>query len=213
MSAETLEEASEFFDYVIELLDKYEKLGPLPGILLPFIEAFLPFLPLFVFVMANSVAYGLLKGFLYSWLGSSAGSIFVFLLIRKYGNKKILLKIKQNKQVQHITSWVERHGFGPMFILLCFPFSPSSIINIVAGLSNVSKQQFVLAVLLGKSVMIFSIAYIGSSIFEFAKNPVKTIVVTACILVFWTFGKFLEKKLLKRQNLKSESYEEGGGVK
>lgn len=213
MSAETLEEASEFFDYVIELLDKYEKLGLLPGILLPFIEAFLPFLPLFVFVMANSVAYGLLKGFLYSWLGSSAGSIFVFLLIRKYGNKKILLKIKQNKQVQHITSWVERHGFGPMFILLCFPFSPSSIINIVAGLSNVSKQQFVLAVLLGKSVMIFSIAYIGSSILEFAKNPVKTIVVTACILVFWTFGKFLEKKLLKRQNLKSESYEEGGGVK
>ena len=213
MSAETLEEASEFFDYVIELLDKYEKLGPLPGILLPFIEAFLPFLPLFVFVMANSIAYGILNGFLYSWLGSSAGSIFVFLLIRKYGNKKILLKIKQNKQVQHITSWVERHGFGPMFILLCFPFSPSSIINIVAGLSNVSKQQFVLAVLLGKSVMIFSIAYIGSSILEFAKNPVKTIVVTACILVFWTFGKFLEKKLLKRQNLKSESYEEGGGVK
>src|SRR5690625_1982016 len=198
MSAETLEEASEFFDYVIELLDKYEKLGPLPGILLPFIEAFLPFLPLFVFVMANSVAYGLLKGFLYSWLGSSAGSIFVFLLIRKFGNKKILLKIKQNRQVVQITSWVERHGFGPLFVLLCFPFSPSSIINIVAGLSNVSKQQFILAVLLGKSVMIFSIAYIGSSIFEFAKNPVKTIVVTGCVLVFWIFGKFLEKKLLQK---------------
>lgn len=197
MSAEALEEASEFFDTVIELLENYEALGPLPGILLPFIEAFLPFLPLFVFVMANSVAYGLFKGFLYSWIGSSAGSILVFLLIRKFGNKKIMLKIKQNKQVQQITSWVERHGFGPMFILLCFPFSPSSVINIVAGLSNVSKQQFVLAVLLGKSVMIFSIAYIGSSIMEFAKNPVKTVVVTICILVFWTFGKFLEKKLLK----------------
>ncbi len=197
MSAEAIEEASEYFDTVIELLENYEALGPLPGILLPFIEAFLPFLPLFVFVMANSVAYGLFKGFLYSWIGSSAGSILVFLLIRKFGNKKIMLKIKQNKQVQQITSWVERHGFGPMFILLCFPFSPSSVINIVAGLSNVSKQQFVLAVLLGKSVMIFSIAYIGSSIMEFAKNPVKTVVVTICILVFWTFGKFLEKKLLK----------------
>src|SRR5690625_1814287 len=103
MSAETLEEASEFFDYVIELLDKYEKLGPLPGILLPFIEAFLPFLPLFVFVMANSVAYGLLKGFLYSWLGSSAGSIAVFYLIRTFGHKKIFMKIKHNKQVQTVT--------------------------------------------------------------------------------------------------------------
>lgn len=213
MSAEALEEASEFFDTVIELLENYEALGPLPGILLPFIEAFLPFLPLFVFVMANSVAYGLFKGFLYSWIGSSAGSILVFLLIRKFGNKKIMLKIKRNKQVQQITSWVERHGFGPMFILLCFPFSPSSVINIVAGLSNVSKQQFVLAVLLGKSVMIFSIAYIGSSIMEFAKNPVKTVVVTVCILVFWAFGKFLEKKLLKRKNTSHENYEEGGGIK
>lgn len=195
---EAIEEAREFLDIVLELLDKYEKLGPFLGILLPFIEAFLPFLPLFVFVMANSVAYGLFKGFLYSWIGSSFGSIAVFFLIRKFGNKKIMMKIKRNKQVIHVTSWVERHGFGPLFILLCFPFSPSSIINIVAGLSNVSKQQFILAVFLGKSVMIFSIAYIGSSIMEFAKNPVKSIIVTACIIVFWIFGKFLEKKIMQR---------------
>lgn len=193
-----VEEASEFFDYVIEILDKYEKLGPIPGILLPFIEAFLPFLPLFAFVMANSAAYGLLKGFLYSWLGSSLGSIAVFFIIRKFDNKKLLMKIKNNRQVIHVTSWVERHGFGPLFLLLCFPFSPSSIINVVAGLSNVSKQQFILAVLLGKSVMIFSIAYIGSSIFEFAKNPVKTIIITICIIIFWGLGKLLEKKLIKR---------------
>jgi|SRR5690625_1981856 len=195
-----MKEASEFFDYVIELLQKYENLGPLPGILLPFIEAFLPFLPLFVFVMANGAAYGLLKGFLYSWIGSSLGSIAVFLLIRVFGNKKILLKIKQNKQVIHVTSWVDRHGFGPIFILLCFPFSPSSVINIVAGLSKVSKQQFILAVLLGKSVMIFSIAYIGTSILEFAKHPVKTIVITVCIIIFWIFGKLLEKRILQKTN-------------
>lgn len=193
-----IQEANEFLDLASELLDKYENLGPLPGILLPFIEAFLPFLPLFAFVMANSAAYGLLKGFFYSWLGSSLGSIAVFYMIRKFGDKKLLVKIKTNRQVNQVTSWVERHGFGPLFLLLCFPFSPSSLINIVAGLSNVSKQQFILAVLLGKSVMIFSIAYIGTSILEFAKNPTKTIVVTICISIFWMFGKFLEKRFLKR---------------
>lgn len=193
-----IQEANEFLDLASELLDKYENLGPLPGILLPFIEAFLPFLPLFAFVMANSAAYGLLKGFFYSWLGSSLGSIAVFYIIRKFGDKKLLVKIKTNRQVNQVTSWVERHGFGPLFLLLCFPFSPSSLINIVAGLSNVSKQQFILAVLLGKSVMIFSIAYIGTSILEFAKNPTKTIVVTICISIFWMFGKFLEKRFLKR---------------
>jgi len=189
--------------FIMELLNDYEKLGPLPGILLPFIEAFLPFLPLFVFVFANAAAYGLLKGFLLSWAGSSLGSILVFIIIRKLGNRKVFMKIRDNKQVTKVTTWLTRHGFGPLFLLLCFPFSPSSVINVVAGLSKISTQQFVLAVLLGKSVMIFSIAYIGSSIFEFAQNPVRTIVVGVGIVLFWIIGKYLEKRLQKKAELKA----------
>ncbi len=30
-------------DFALQLLDHYEGLGPLPGLILPFIEAFLPF--------------------------------------------------------------------------------------------------------------------------------------------------------------------------
>ena len=56
---------------IIELLDKYESLGPLPGFLLPFVESFLPFLPIIVIVMGNAAAYGLWKGFLFSWTGAS----------------------------------------------------------------------------------------------------------------------------------------------
>src|SRR5690625_3492420 len=106
------QDADAFFEYVIDLLDKYEKLGPLPGILLPFIEAFLPFLPIFVFVMANSAAYGLFKGFLYSWLGASLGSIGVFLTIRKLSNRKFMIKITNNKQVYKVTQWVKERGFS-----------------------------------------------------------------------------------------------------
>src|SRR5699024_12622593 len=110
----TLQDAD--LDYVLELLEDYESLGPLPGILLPFIEAFLPFLPLFVFVLANGAAYGLFKGFLYSWIGACLGSILVFALIRELGNKKIFVKIRKNKQVKRVTEWVERRGFGQLFI-------------------------------------------------------------------------------------------------
>jgi uncharacterized membrane protein YdjX (TVP38/TMEM64 family) len=184
--------------FIQQLLNQYEGLGPLPGLLLPFIEAFLPFLPLIVFVMGNAAAYGLLKGFLFSWVGASVGAIVVFLIIRKLGNTRLLRKINANRQVTRITAWVERHGFGPLFLLLCFPFSPSAIINVVAGLSRVSTQQFILAVLLGKAVMIFSISYVGSSIMEFAQNPFKTILVGIGIILFWMLGKYLEKRLQKK---------------
>lgn len=192
-------------DYIMQLLSDYESLGPLPGILLPFIEAFLPFLPLVVFVFANAAAYGLLEGFLLSWSGAALGAIVVFTIIRRLGDKKIFRAISKNKQVTKVTNWLEKRGFGPLFLLMCFPFSPSAIINVVAGLSNVSRQQFILAVLLGKSVMIFSIAYVGSSILEFAQKPVKTIVVGAGIGLFWLLGKYIEKRLQKKSMLKEDT--------
>ncbi|QDP42110.1 TVP38/TMEM64 family protein [Radiobacillus deserti] len=185
-------------DLIKQLLNSYESLGPIPGIVLPFLEAFLPFLPLVVFVLANSAAYGLLEGFLFSWIGASVGAVCVFLIVRRLGQKRFFVWLRNHKQVKKVTSWLERHGFGPLFLLMCFPFSPSSIINVVAGLTKISIQQFVLAVLLGKTVMIFTIAYVGDSIVSFAQKPVKTIVVGVCIVLFWLFGKFLEKKLQKR---------------
>lgn len=188
----------ELFERVFDLLDKYEQLGPLPGIFLPFIEAFMPFLPLFVFVIANSLAYGLFKGFIYSWIGSVLGSITVFLIIRYIGNRQFFIKTRNNKTVLKVTNWVEEHGFGPLFILLCFPFSPSSVINVVAGISRVNKLQFFLAVILGKSIMIFSIAYVGSSIVEFAKSPIRTISILISIVLFWAFGKYLETKMKQK---------------
>ncbi|MBU5468372.1 TVP38/TMEM64 family protein [Virgibacillus sp. MSJ-26] len=185
-------------DYILELLSNYEKLGPIPGIALPFIEAFLPFLPLLVIIIANSAAYGLLKGFLYSWIGTSIGSVLLFMIIRRLGDKRIFIKIRKNKQVHKVTGWVEKHGFGPLFLLLCFPFSPSSVINVVAGLSRINTYQFVLATFLGKAVMVFSVAYIGASIVSFAKNPVKTILVGIGVGLFWIVGKYIERKLHKK---------------
>ncbi|MFZ3578658.1 TVP38/TMEM64 family protein [Virgibacillus sp. DJP39] len=194
-------------EFIRELLNDYESLGPLPGLIFPFLEAFLPFLPLVVFVFANSAAYGLLEGFLLSWAGSSVGAVTVFLLIRKLGDKRIFKAIRKNKQVHKVTTWLEKHGFGPLFLLLCFPFSPTAIINVVAGLSKISTQQFVLAVLLGKSVMIFTMAYVGVSIASFTQNPTKSIVVAACIVAFWLIGKYTEKRIQKR-TLEKEAREQ-----
>lgn len=200
-------EASQYEELLERLLFIYEGFGPLPGILMPFIEALLPFLPIFVIVMANAAAYGLLRGFFYSWLGAVSGSIVVFLVIRHFRHVTFLKWIYTNKQVKRVTSWVERHGFGPLFILLCFPFSPSAIINLVSAISRVSFIQFFLAVVLGKMVMIFSLAYVGDSITSFTENPIRTILVGVGISLFWILGKYIEKFLFKKGEIHPDEYE------
>jgi uncharacterized membrane protein YdjX (TVP38/TMEM64 family) len=175
-----------------ELMEEYRDLGPLPGVLLPMLEAILPFLPLFVFVVANAAAFGLWLGFLYSWLGACLGAIIVFLVVRRLGKKRFFKFLSRNNQVQKLMGWVERHGFGPLFLLLCFPFSPSAVINVVAALSRVSISQFILAVLTGKMVMIFIISFIGYDIKSLIQQPIRTAIVAFVIFILWYVGKRVE---------------------
>ncbi|WP_102271876.1 TVP38/TMEM64 family protein [Cytobacillus massiliigabonensis] len=180
---------------IMELIEKYRSFGPLPGILLPMLEAFLPFLPLFIFVMANANAFGLWFGFLLSWIGSTVGALLVFLLVRKYGQKRMLRFLKKSPKVQKLMAWVERHGFGPLFILLCFPFTPSAVVNIVAGLSKISIAQYMLAVLTGKIVMIFTMSFVGYDIKSLITQPVRTAIVGVIIFILWYVGKRIEIKM------------------
>lgn len=182
-------------EHIMDLIEKYRSFGPLPGIMLPMIEAFLPFLPLFLFVMANANAFGLWLGFLLSWIGSTCGALLVFLLVRKYGQKRFLGALKKHVKVQRLMAWVEKHGFGPLFILLCFPFTPSAVVNIVAGLSKISIAQYMLAVLTGKAVMIFTMSFVGYDIKSLITQPIRTAIVAVIIFILWYVGKRIEIKI------------------
>ncbi|KML06116.1 TVP38/TMEM64 family protein [Rossellomorea marisflavi] len=183
---------------IMDLTQQYRSFGPVPGILLPMLEAFLPFLPLFVFVLANANAFGLWFGFLFSWIGASAGALLVFMLVRRYGEARFFRFLKKNKQASRLTHWVDRHGFGPLFILLCFPFTPSALVNVVAGLSRISIAQYMLAVITGKMVMIFTISFIGYDIVSLVKQPIRTVIVGGIIFLLWFVGKRIEAHLNKK---------------
>jgi uncharacterized membrane protein YdjX (TVP38/TMEM64 family) len=180
---------------IMGLIQEYRALGPLPGILLPMLEAFLPFLPLFLFVMANASAFGLWFGFLFSWIGACTGALLVFLIFRKFGQKRILAFLQRHSKIQKLMSWIEDHGFGPIFLLLCFPFTPSAIVNIVAGLSKINIYQYMLAVLTGKIVMIFTISFIGYDIRSLITQPLRTAIVLVVIFILWYVGKRIEVRL------------------
>lgn len=183
---------------IMHLMEQYRSLGPLPGILFIVLEAFFPFIPLFLIVMANANAFGFWLGFLISWIGRSIGAILVFLVIRKFGKTKALAFLYKNQQVQKVMSWVERHGFGPVFLMMCFPFTPSAVVNIVAGLSRISILQYTLAVFAGKMVMVFFISYVGYDIFSLVKKPLRTAIVLVAIFILWLVGKRIEKRLARK---------------
>ncbi|WP_028596736.1 TVP38/TMEM64 family protein [Paenibacillus assamensis] len=173
-------------------LQKYSALGPLPGILLPFGESFVPALPLFVFVVANAASYGLWFGFLYSWIGVCLGSFAVFWLARLFGGRFSMYIQKRMPGTQKFFNWIESKGFTPIFLLLCFPFTPSVLINVAAGISTLPFRTFMIAVMAGKSVMIFLMAFLGHDWKGFVEQPWRLLLVAAALWLLWYGGKKLE---------------------
>ena len=193
----------EMFDWLTienyeQLESYYRTLGPVFGLFLPFIEAFLPFLPLFVIIVANVNAFGLFWGFIISWIGSVLGGYAVFYIVRKFGHHKKLHFITKKSTVQKFIRWVDMNGMSPLFVLLCFPFTPSVLVNIVAGLSHIARKLYFVALFLGKAVMIFLMSIIGQDITELITNPRKLIFSIAVIVMLWIIGKVIEKYLNKR---------------
>lgn len=185
-------------DKVEELAAQYEALGFLMGLIPTFLEAFLPFLPLFVFVIANAIAFGFWLGFVLSWAGTVAGSYVVFLLVRRFGGNKFFSFLTRPVKVQQLIHWVERNGFGPLFILICFPFTPSALVNLVAGLSNINKKNYLFALMLGKLVMIMMITFIGYDVRALFTQPIRTLIMFVVIFLLWLVGKWFERRLARK---------------
>ncbi len=90
------------------------------------------------------------------------------------------------------------NGISPLFVLLCFPFTPSVIANIVAGLSHIHKKFYLVVLLPGKFVMILGMSVLGYDLKSLLTCPVKLIIAAVAIVILWFFGKLIEKRLNAR---------------
>ncbi len=176
-----------------QTLSGLSEYGPLPGFLLPFLEAFLPFLPLIVMIAANVNIYGLGIGFLLSWLGVAVGKIVLFLLCRYFGKNIKPRMLKKYPKSERFFTWIDKKGFTPLFLLSAFPFTPSVLITLVAGFSRVPFHSFFWATVLGKAVMVFIISLISFDITNLFKEPWRIIAIIIVIVVMWFGGKKIEK--------------------
>lgn len=202
-----MERVVDFFQYdnLIETIEQLAQYGPFAGILLAMVEAFFPPLPLSLFVTVNVVAYGFLRGYLYSWIGTFIGSSLVFLLIRRYGHKWANRYIGHHEEGRfaHLLIWVREKGFMPIFVMLTFPFTPSIVVCALAGVANVKTYDYLLALFFGKMVMVMSLSFIGYNVKSFVEQPIKSVVfilITLSIsVVAKQLLKFHENKLKRKQ--------------
>ena len=65
----------EFIQSIYNIVNDYWILSIAVGLISAFVESFLPILPLVAIVTANAALFGMIPGFVISWLGSVSGTI------------------------------------------------------------------------------------------------------------------------------------------
>lgn len=170
--------------------------GVLFGMLLIVLESLIPVLPLSVFVALNTHTFGLLPGILMSWVSTCLGcyisySIFYYVsnnIIYKYLSKKIKQKVdKAIDKFQNIS-------LSNLTVIITLPFTPAFLINILAGISGMSKKKFLVAILIGKIFMISFWGYIGKSLVESVTDITTIIIMSIMILLAYIISKEVGKK-------------------
>ncbi|WP_339318463.1 TVP38/TMEM64 family protein [Paenibacillus sp. FSL R10-2734] len=173
-------------DNLRHLLEQYRSFGPFPGIALTFMKSFIPPLPTIAIVGLNGAVYGLWLGFLYSWIGLVAGCVTTFWIIRKVASHRYLRKWAERPKVAKSMTWVRQSGFSYVFLLSIFPVGPFVVVNMAAGLAGMRFRSYILALTVGKAIMVFAVSYIGNDLERFIRQPWEIIYVLVFIgLSLW----------------------------
>ncbi|MFC6601848.1 TVP38/TMEM64 family protein [Ectobacillus funiculus] len=107
-------------------------------------------IPLLGLITINVALFGFFNGFLWSWFTSIIAAIIIFMSVRYCFQDWVLKKINPA-----LVTKVEQAGFMYVIQGRIFPFVPTSLVNIIAGLSSIRFTHFLLGTIIGNFVYFF----------------------------------------------------------
>ena len=184
---------TELIDYATQLIQDG---GLIIGFLLIVLEAFIPILPLGAFVTLNINAFGSFIGLLLSWTATVTGSFLMYLLCYYVSNKIIYKFIKETtkEKIINTTEHFKKIKLTSLVLIITLPFTPSCFVNLIAGISNVSKEKYFISLLIGKVFHVIFWGYIGMSLIESITNIKAIIFIIIILIIAYIISKIISKK-------------------
>lgn len=175
--------------------------APLSAVLLPFLEALIPSLPLTILISFNlsimASSYGTATGtiltILLSTLGSMIGMVGIFFLIRWTLAPYFTKKVQDNKYGKMFLNLVQGPNTFLVLILLSNPFLPSSILNYALSLTNIKVSRYLWLTLVSRLLIVIFLVFLGS-IFNIQQHPLNALwVLLVYTLLFFVWGFWVRR--------------------
>ena len=182
-------------DFIFNTIEAFGIYGPILSCFLMFFESIFPIMPLAVFITVNFLTYGPIIGFLISWIFTVLGCMMSFFLFRKGVQGWFEHLTKDRQRLNNLMIKFNNISVAELAVLIAIPFTPAFLVNIAAGLSNMPKKKFIIALLIGKIGLVYFWGYIGTSLVDSLKNPIILLKIAIILLLTYIVSKLLKKFL------------------
>ena len=186
---------SKINEYILEIINLLGVWGPVFGCFLIVIESILPILPLAVFITLNFMTFGHFIGFIISWVFTLLGCVMSFFFFFYGFYKRFNNFIDSKHKLKKFMKVVSGMTLSELVVLTAIPFTPAFLVNIAAGLSNMSFKKYFAGIFLGKISLVYFWGYIGTSLIESLKNPIILIRIFVLVTIMYIISRFVNKKV------------------
>lgn len=148
-------------------------------------------IPLILIITLNFTLFGFVNGFIWGWICSIIAAMLIFICVRYIFQDRLLKRFKPE-----LIKSVTEKGFSYVFKARIFPFVPTSLVNILAGLSSIQIKDFFWGTVVGNLLYFFILTLIPAGFFSVGMNKW---VWGAVIILFILFFYFLKRKYKQKQ--------------
>jgi uncharacterized membrane protein YdjX (TVP38/TMEM64 family) len=138
--------------------------------------------PITMLIIATAMAFGPLLGFIYSLLGCLVSAALTYSIGSLIGRET--MRRLAGRHVRRLSQQLGRHGLIAILIVRILPVAPFSIVNIMAGASEVRFGDFILATLLGMLPGLVLMTLFGDRLQSVLHDPrVETFIILVALSV------------------------------
>jgi uncharacterized membrane protein YdjX (TVP38/TMEM64 family) len=152
-------------------------------------------IPLIIIITINYALFGFLNGLIWSWLTSIIAAGIWFFGSRYFFNDWV-----QRKTNPEILAKMEKNGLLFVFQARIIPFVPTSLINILSGLSSITFKHFIIGTMFGNLIFFFVLSLIPAGLME-GNMEQNILLAIAIILVGFVVIIRLKKKQKRRKQV------------
>jgi phospholipase D1/2 len=125
--------------------------------------------PITILIIATAMAFGPLLGLTYSLLGCLVSAALTYGIGSLMGRETV--RRFAGRHVSRLSQRLARHGLTAILIVRILPVAPFTIVNIMAGASEVRFRDFILGTLLGMLPGLVMMTFFGDRLQSALQDP------------------------------------------